>query len=464
MVVVAAFAVALLAALDPAEAIHPAFLLSVLATVAVLGAPRPSEPSVPAIVRAALVLSCRAVVATAPVVWWCFDGVPLVGVVANLVLVPLASFVLVPLAVLHAAVSAVSADVGLAIAPLFEIAAQSFDNACRACAAVDAARTLPPLSVPQGVAFAVGAFALLFVRGRRAQVGVVLATAAALLVGELALVQIERPTGVLRATFVDVGQGDAALIDLPDGRLMAVDAGGGGGNPGAHALVPLLRARRRARIDVFVLSHPHPDHYEGLAALLDAVEITEIWDSGQAAAESEDGAATRLLDLAARRGARVLRPPTLCRGPRVFGDAVVEVLAPCPRYDPGYDPNDNSIVLRVGRGRRALLLVGDAEAHEEEVLRRAPPGRLRADVLKVGHHGSRTSTTPAFVAAVDPRVAIVSAGAANRYGHPHAEVTRRLQEARARVVVTATQGGTIVWTDGDELEVTPWQGDRFSVP
>jgi competence protein ComEC len=460
--VCAAAAVALLAALDPEEAVHPGFLLSVLATLAVLTSPRPA-PGIVEWVRAAFALSLRATLATAPVVWWCFDGVPLVGVLANVVLVPLGSLVLLPLAVAHASLGALSPDLALFVAPAFELTARAFVAACALFGRIDVGSSLPPLSIPEGVALSIGALLLLFAKRARTRALTAAATIVAMGLFEILLVHVEQPRDALRVTFVDVGQGDAALVDLPDGRLMVVDAGGGGRNPGKNALVPLLRARRRARVDVFVLSHPHPDHYEGLDALLGAMPVTELWDSGQAEAESRDGAASRLLRRARTIGTRVRSPADVCARARRFGRATVEVLAPCPRFDPGYDPNDNSLVLRIRLGRRAFLFSGDAEAHEEAML--VASGRtLRADVLKVGHHGSRTSSTGPFLDAVRPHVAVVSAGASNRFGHPHADVMSRLTRRRTRVLVTARDGGTTAWTDGEALTLEPWGGDAFEVP
>jgi competence protein ComEC len=138
------------------------------------------------------------------------------------------------------------------------------------------------------------------------------------------------------------------------------------------------------------------------------------------------------------------------------------VLWPCPAFDPGWDPNDNSLVLEIALGSRTLLLTGDIERHAEGAL--ATSGVLaRVDVLKVGHHGSRTSSTSAFLTAVDPRVAIVSAGRTNRFGHPHPEVIERLEEAADHVVRVDREGGVIVSTDGESLDVAAWSGRALSV-
>src|SRR5262249_62192309 len=139
--------------------------------------------------------------------------------------------------------------------------------------------------VAQGLVIAATATLVLLARNMRARLLVIGLALASLALLEWRLRSAEQPTGRLRATFLDVGQGDAALIDLPDGSAMLIDAGGspgGGVDPGAAVLLPLLQARRRTQLDIAVLTHPHPDHYGGFGALVGALPIRELWDTGQA--------------------------------------------------------------------------------------------------------------------------------------------------------------------------------------
>jgi competence protein ComEC len=138
---------------------------------------------------------------------------------------------------------------------------------------------------------------------------------------------------------------------------------------------------------------------------------------------------------------------------QAIGGARVEVLAPCPTFSSDRGPNDNSLVLRITYGARSILFVGDAEHEEEETLLATVRDRLRADVLKVGHHGSLTSSTPAFLEAVAPREAVVSAGCRNRFGHPHPVTLEALDRAGARVWRTDKGGAVTVTTDGASLDV-----------
>lgn len=445
---VAAGAALILAALRPDDLARPGFALSIVATAAIVSDLGPRrEPW-----QAALTIAARTTCATAPIVVWIFGALPIVGLLANLVVVPLATAVLLPVLVLHAALASVSLELASVSAPAANAATRAFIAASEVFAAVPIGQGLPPPSVPQGLVLAIACGAFLGVRSWRTR-GLVLVAASLALVGaEVHLRVTERPTGVVRVTFLDVGQGDAALVDLPDGSLMVIDAGGsvgGGLDPGARVLVPLLRARRRSRIDVLVLSHPHPDHYGGIAALLDAFEVGEIWDSGQANAEEPDGSIARRLRTA---GAPIRGPQELCGRPRRFGAAVVRVRWPCPDFSSGWDANENSLVLDLVMGTRRFLFAGDAEAYTEASLFAMNLGVV--DVLKVAHHGSRTSSELRFLRALRPEVAIVSAGRHNRYGHPHPEVWDRLVAESCCALRTDRDGGVVVTTNGRDLDLT----------
>jgi competence protein ComEC len=272
---------------------------------------------------------------------------------------------------------------------------------------------------------------------------------------ELKIQRTAKARGILRATFLDVGQGDASLVDLPSGEAMLIDGGGLVGSPvdtGTRVIAPTLRARRRSDLSIVLLSHPHPDHFTGLASGLDGVRFEALWDTGQGEREGAAGAYAALLAGAREKHVRILRPRDFC-GARSLGGALVDVLAPCPDSTPDRGPNDNSIVVRIVYGARSLLFVGDAEAEEEHDLLALGERRLRADVLKVGHHGSRTSSSPAFIGAVAPREAVISVGVRNRFGHPHPATLKTLARAHVRVWRTDQDGEVTAWTDGVRLEV-----------
>ena len=244
------------------------------------------------------------------------------------------------------------------------------------------------------------------------------------------------PSGVLRATFLDVGQGDAALVDLPDGEALLIDGGGLVGSPidtGERVLAPVLRARRRDALALAVLTHPHPDHFTGLATGLDAVARGRALGHGTGRARGRAGR-LRGAPRAAARAGRPGRPPAGALRRRTRSAARASRCsrrAPSRRSTASRTTTRSSFASPTARARSSSS--GDAEHEEEADLARASPrDRLRADVLKVGHHGSRTSSSPAFLAAVSPEEAVISAGARNRFGHPHPMTLATLAAARGR--------------------------------
>ncbi len=471
-----AFGLSLLvmATLDPLVVFDLSFLLSAAATGGLVALSRPLEARLaagaerlpPGLHRPARWLAgaasptLAATLPCAPILARFAPTQPLGGVVANLLAVPLGEAVALPVCLLHAvawpfpAVERGAADVATGALRLVRFIAHAFAHFSPLLVPV------PPPSAWQLAFLALGFLALGALHGSRRSAAVA-ALGAGVLVAEAWNVHVGAPRGELRATFLDVGQGDAALVDLPSGEAILIDGGGLVGSPvdtGVRVVAPTLRARRRRELAAVVLSHPHPDHFTGLASGLDRTRVGAFWDTGQGEREGVGGGYAALLANMRRAGARVERPDSLC-GERTLGGARVEVLAPCPAASPDRGPNDNSLVLRLSYGRRALLFVGDSEREAERDLLARSPERLRADVLKVGHHGSRTSTSPAFLAAVAPAYAVVSVGVRNRFGHPHPSTLATLSRAAGVTVLrTDTVGAVVAWTDGDGLRVRP-EGD-----
>jgi competence protein ComEC len=448
---VTAAAALILSAPDPAMALRPAFLLSIVATSAILSAPRTSKSQRWPRLRGSAIISARTLIATTPMVWWWFGGVPLIGWLTNMLVLPLGSWVVIPMTHLFALTASVPAAVE-PVATALTVAVHVLLSLCDAFAPLTITRRLPPLDVAQGIVVLAGCLLLLVAREWRQRLAILVVSTLLWLGADRALVLREQPRDVLRVAFVDVGQGDATLIDLPDGQFAVVDTGQGGRHPAVRELRELLAARRRSVIDLLVITHGHPDHYGGLLDLIDEVAIREIWLNGQLLTEERDGKMATLIASAMARGTRVRFAPELCGRSPPFGGARIEVLWPCPRYDPALGLNDNSIALRVAFGRRSFILTGDLERDAERRLIAA--GRVQpADVLKVAHHGSKTSTSTAFTAAVRPSLAVISSGAGNRYGHPSPAVVQRLLDAGAEVHRTDIHGGVIISTDGEYLEI-----------
>ncbi|WP_438025516.1 DNA internalization-related competence protein ComEC/Rec2 [Sorangium sp. So ce233] len=402
---------------------------------------------------APLATTLAAMFGCAPLLLLNSETFPLLGVAANVVAAPIGELAALPFCLAHAVLSWWP-PVERGCALVGSGALLAVRAVARASADTGVVLRLPEPSPAQLAALA-AAIALAWAAERRARrLAALAAGAAAWLLLEGVAVRAGAPRGALRVSVLDVGQGDAILIDLPEGGAMLVDAGGFVGSPvdpGARVIRPLLRSRRRARLDAVVLSHPHPDHFGGLPAVVAGVEVGELWDTGQGEAEGAGPVYARLLSDLRRRGVPVVRPASLCGRPRVLSGATIEVLAPCPELHPDRGANDNSFVLRISYGARSALLVGDAEHEAEDALVARYGAALRADLLKVGHHGSRTSTGAALLAAVDPSVAAVSCGVRNRFGHPSPEVLSRLS-ARGVAIARMDRGGALIWeTDGERV-------------
>lgn len=239
---------------------------------------------------------------------------------------------------------------------------------------------------------------------------------------------------------IDVGQGDAVAIRSPRGRWIVVDAGGGRstGDAGRRVAIPYLR-RLGGDVALFVMTHPHDDHVGGAAALISQLAPAEVRDAAFAGTSPSYREA---LEAARVTGVRWRR---ITPGDSIGVDGVVATfLAPDSAWTASLtDPNLASAVVRIRYGGVRLLLTGDAEEPEEAWLLQNNPGALRADILKVGHHGSATSSSSAFLAAVAPRIGLVSVGERNRYHHPSPAVMDSLR-ARGIQVLRTDQRGTIV--------------------
>ena len=273
----------------------------------------------------------------------------------------------------------------------------------------------------------------------------------------------------LEMTVVDVGQGDSILLTFPDGKVMLVDGGGiptfGRRAPsqmdiGEDVVSPYLWGRSIGRIDVMVCTHAHADHIGGLPSLLENFHTKELWTG----ANSENPAWCAFRSRARRDGVRIV---PLHRGQRFpYGGAELEVLAPSLDYVPKDAPHNNdSLAFRVTFGRHSFLLSGDIERQVEAEL--LAEGLVRkTDVLKVPHHGSKTSSTATFLDLARPAFAVLSAGFENSYGHPHAEVLKRYQERQACVLRTDLDGLVTVRSDGRRLQMDMgrWSGALGSAP
>jgi competence protein ComEC len=273
--------------------------------------------------------------------------------------------------------------------------------------------------------------------------------------------RISAERGSLEVTMLDVAQGDSILVISPHGSTLLIDGGGTfqgfrgrdehlGPDPGEDAVSAYLWSRGIQRLDAVALTHAHQDHIGGLTAVLQNFEVKRLLLGRESSATAQ----VQLEALAARLGV----PVEYERKGESFDWDGVRVTFLWPEISPDEvvptAKNNDSLVLRLEYGQRSFLLPGDAEKQVEYTMLSENDTRLlHADVLKVGHHGSKNSTTPQFLAAVDPQIAVISSGEDNPYGHPSPELLQRLEQSGARILRTDRDGAVRVLTDGHDLRV-----------
>ncbi|HEV2148658.1 MAG TPA: DNA internalization-related competence protein ComEC/Rec2, partial [Longimicrobiaceae bacterium] len=448
--IVAASALAILA-FDPAAVLHPGFQLSYAGVLGILLLRGAMLKRVPPAWREhpasrwaleSMVVSLAAFVATAPFTAYHFGQVAPVSILANLPAIPLTSLALIGVGI-SAVVEPVVPPLGRMFADGTGLALDLLGGVARHAAELPGGhRAVAP---PQGWLWAAVAVAVLLALDAgaklRARVRWTVATGAACaaFLGLPALAASAGGGGV-EVHFIDVGQGDAVAIRTPADRWILVDAGprDEGWDAGERRVLPFLRARGVRRLEALVLTHPHADHVGGAPAVLNALEVGRVIDPGLPAPtpwylETLRAAEARGVPWAAAREGRTL----------ALDGVTVEFLWPRPGpLDAVTDANKISTVMHIRSGALSALLTGDAGEEEEAAVLARHPGGLRAQLLKAGHHGSRTSTSDALLDALRPELVVVSAGKRNRYGHPAPVVLRRL-EARGIPVARTDREGTI---------------------
>lgn len=388
-----------------------------------------------------MMVSVSALAATTPLTALHFNQVCLAAPLANAVVVPLLGSAAVALGLLAAMAYAVSQ-------PL----AQLFTMIAGPCVWLGvwlvelfarwpwaAVRVVTPTVLELAIVYA-ALWMLVRMSGRARIVGIAGLTVVAL--GDGAWWYADRYyRAAMQITFLSVGQGDSAVVELPGSEVMVID-GGGLGSPtfdvGERVIAPFLWSRKIAHVDYLVLSHPQWDHYGGFAFLAEQFSPREFWSNGTGATS------VRFAQLQQALRAGDAHSVAMCRGMQSrLGVVDAVVLAPPPVLD-GLDVNDQSLVLSLAYGPTRVLFSGDIEAPAEADMVAASDGALASAILKVPHHGSHTSSSEEFLDAVAPQLAVVSAGFENRFHFPHPDVVARYTARRAALARTDLDGAVQV--------------------
>jgi competence protein ComEC len=406
-------------------------------------------------------ISTLAILGTLPLVLHYFNQISLIGLATNLAVVPLVGLVVVPAGLL----GTVGELAGIELGGLFWHMAAWGAHAMlwvvhyASSWSWAAVQCVTPNGFEIGLYYLFGAIVLFWKKWPHRAVA--LAVIVALCGADVGYWIYQRyGREDLRVTAIDVGQAGANLLELPEGFTILVDGGGFSDNAifdvGDAVIAPLLWQKKITTIDLVVLSHANSDHLNGLLYILKYFDVGEVW-SNQEPATTKGYA--RWSELLTERNILHMDFDQLPR--RVVRNGVqLEILAPPVDFlerkqESWRDLNNNSLVLRVCYGDISFLFSGDIEKPgEADLLSRVGRKGLRSTVLLVPHHGSRNSSTMAFLEAVNPREAIISAGWQNRFSFPHNEVLKRLERAGSRIWCTAQTGALVISTDGSSYKIS----------
>ena len=401
-----------------------------------------------------LLMSLSTSLTTAPFVIYHFGQLPILGILTNLVVIPYVSFILMPAAMIAAFCAVIGVEcewiywaAGMAERILVESAA--FFERSIPLSYVE----MTPHLVPCVLA-AMTAIVVLY-RFRPTRIRLTMSTAVCIIM--LLCIAVDQTgirlwtrTGDLRMSFVAMGQADATLIEFPDGTIMVMDVGAELGREESAVqvrLIPYLRRLGIRHIDKLVLTHSDYDHVGGLGDLLAYSSVGEIWHNGL-----EEGVSWQAL-----AGDIPLVDVRTLESRVSMGEVDVDVL--WPRYgseeilreENALNPNESSVVIRIGYRDFSLLLQGDAGAVVEQHLLLAEPERVT--VLKAGHHGSKTASSEAWVEQIRPQFTVFSVGKNNRYHFPHREVVERISDYSSGMYQTGYDGTVRMMTNGHQLRV-----------
>jgi competence protein ComEC len=389
---------------------------------------------------------------------WYFHRATTMALPANALVIPIAG-ILLPAAVVAVAASYVSHWLAWLPALTTRYALDALTGTIRVIGHLRVSDVRVPTPALLVCCAATVAFGLALVLARRRMIWVTVGLTGLLAAAIWIVLLPPKPSwrpGVLEVTAIDVGQGDSLLLITPEGKTLLMDAGGMPGNArsdfdvGEEVVSPYLWSRGIRRLDAVAISHAHSDHMGGMRSVISNFQPRELWYGVESPTrgflEVEQAARSNNVSLKSYVSGESFE----------FGAVHVRVLNPQPGWQP-HDPaqDDESLALRLQYGGSSVLLVGDSHKPIEKLLVDEAP---QSDLLKVGHHGSATSSSPGFLAAVKPRYAVVSVGFYNSFKHPRPEVMKRYADAHIPTYRTDLAGAVTFYLDG--TNITAWPAPR----
>jgi len=418
-----------------------------------------------------IIISLSTGLATGPLVAYYFNQISFAGIMSNLIIVPFAGMAVVPLGLFSGILSLFTHH--LPLVWLNQIAADGFVSAVSFFSRLPFAEFHPPApGLPWLLLYAVFFISLFMHIGARLRfrfkpfesssrvsmmpvIGMALAGMCLLFSLALSFLPEQR----LRVSFPDVGQGDCALIELPNGQAILIDGGGTHDNHfdiGRRVLAPYLWNRGIRRLDLVVLSHPHPDHMNGLISVLKKFEVAAVWESGL---DTDLPGYNEFLSVMRDRNIPQ-RLVSADDAPTMFGETTISVLHPHGGFE-AHDrqaysaENNRSLVVRIGSERRNLLFMGDVGIEVERNIMMSMQG-MKTDIIKVPHHGSKSSSSEDFVSLTRPEVAVMTVGRGNPYHHPSDEVLARYEKIGALICRTDNDGAVTITANKEKLAIQRW--------
>lgn len=388
-----------------------------------------------------------------------FGKISFIGIIANIVIVPVSNLVL-GLGMVAVACSYFSAWVASAYAASTVVLTNGFLWSVKFFGTLPYAAIEIHLSLILSICFYCIVFAFMFLMKKESRKYSMMM----LLLGSNLIVYSEGifslPSRNLRVAFLDVGQGDAIVVEFPDGKTLLLDAGPRtvSYDAGSFAVIPFLRWSGIRSLDYIVLSHPHSDHLGGIPAVLHEFSIGKIIEAGSTTQSALFDEYHHLIDTLH------LNRCIVHAGMRIAEDSLWRCYVVHPSFEfipqknrPASNLNNESVVLKIVYGATTVLLEGDAERDAESRIRQLYGTFLKSDLLKVGHHGSRTSSSPPMIECIDPREAVISVGAHNKFHHPSPITLNLFKSRHCHYYRTDEEGAVLFESDGTAWHRVDWR-------